>query len=85
MSCSTTATSSPAIPTWWRSAVAEADAAGDPLDERCSMRPSARSKASRRARRKDFELVSEAVRRAVRGGGHEVWGKKPLVTVFVTR
>lgn len=38
-----------------------------------------------RARRKDLDLVSEAVRRAVRGAANEAWGKKPLVTVFVTR
>ena len=38
-----------------------------------------------RARRKDLDLVSEAVRRAVRSAANEAWGKKPLVTVFVTR
>lgn len=36
-------------------------------------------------RRKDLDLVSEAVRRAVRAEANELWGKKPLVTVFVTR
>lgn len=38
-----------------------------------------------RARRKDLDLVQEAVRRAVRSAANEAWGKKPLVTVFVTR
>ena len=38
-----------------------------------------------RQRRKDLDLVQEAVRRAVRGTANQVWGKKPLVTVFVTR
>ncbi len=38
-----------------------------------------------RQRRKDLDLVSEAVRRAVRGAANEAWGKKPVVTVFVTR
>ncbi|HEY6632367.1 MAG TPA: ribonuclease J [Rhizobiaceae bacterium] len=38
-----------------------------------------------RQRRKDLDLVQEAVRRAVRGAANEIWGKKPLVTVFVTR
>ncbi len=38
-----------------------------------------------RARRKDLDLVAEAVRRAVRASAHEAWGKKPIVTVFVTR
>jgi ribonuclease J len=38
-----------------------------------------------RARRKDLDLVSEAVRRAVRSAADDAWGKKPIVTVFVTR
>ncbi len=38
-----------------------------------------------RQRRKDLDLVQEAVRRAVRGTANETWGKTPLVTVFVTR
>ena len=38
-----------------------------------------------RQRRKDLDLVQEAVRRAVRAAANDAWGKKPLVTVFVTR
>ena len=38
-----------------------------------------------RVRRKDLDLVAEAVRRAVRAAANEAWGKKPIVTVFVTR
>ncbi len=38
-----------------------------------------------RGRRKDLELVTEAVRRAVRAAANDAWGKKPIVTVFVTR
>jgi ribonuclease J len=38
-----------------------------------------------RQRRKDLDLVQEAVRRAVRSSANDIWGKKPLVTVFVTR
>ena len=38
-----------------------------------------------RARRKDLELVREAARRAVRAVANDVWGKKPVTTVFVTR
>jgi len=38
-----------------------------------------------RARRKDLDMVREAVRRAVRSAANEAWGKKPVVTVFVTR
>lgn len=37
-----------------------------------------------RVRRKDLDLVSESVRRAVRSAANEAWGKKPIVTVFVT-
>ncbi|ALN73393.1 beta-lactamase [Aureimonas sp. AU20] len=38
-----------------------------------------------RGRRKDLELVREAVRRAVRGEANDAWGKKPAVTVFVVK
>ncbi|WP_113444040.1 ribonuclease J [Rhizobium cremeum] len=38
-----------------------------------------------RARRKDLETLREAVRRAVRAAANEAWGKKPVVTVFVTK
>lgn len=38
-----------------------------------------------RVRRKDLDLVAEAVRRAVRNAANDAWGKKPIVTVFVTR
>jgi ribonuclease J len=38
-----------------------------------------------RVRRKDLDLVAESVRRSVRAAANEAWGKKPLVTVFVTR
>lgn len=38
-----------------------------------------------RARRKDLEMVREAIRRAVRSTANEIWGKKPVVTVFLTK
>lgn len=38
-----------------------------------------------RARRKDLEMVRESIRRAVRGTANDAWGKKPIVTVFVTK
>ncbi len=38
-----------------------------------------------RARRKDLNVVRESVRRAVRATANQVWGKKPIVTVFVTK
>ena len=38
-----------------------------------------------RARRKDLNMVQESVRRAVRAAANQVWGKKPIVTVFLTK
>ncbi|TCR04604.1 ribonuclease J [Neorhizobium sp. JUb45] len=38
-----------------------------------------------RARRKDLDMLRESVRRAVRSAANNGWGKKPIVTVFVTR
>jgi len=38
-----------------------------------------------RPRRKDDELLREAARRAIRASVNEIWGKKPIVTVFLSR
>jgi ribonuclease J len=38
-----------------------------------------------RTRRKDLGALKESIRRAVRSTANEVWGKKPVVTVFVTK
>ena len=38
-----------------------------------------------RTKRKDLDMVKEAVRRSVRAAANHSWGKKPVVTVFVTR
>lgn len=38
-----------------------------------------------RARRRDLGVVQEAVRRAVRSAARDMWGKKPVMTVFVSR
>jgi Predicted hydrolase of the metallo-beta-lactamase superfamily len=38
-----------------------------------------------RARRKDLDTVRESIRRAVRAAANEAWGKKPVVTVFLTK
>ncbi|WP_269929744.1 ribonuclease J [Aminobacter sp. HY435] len=65
--------------------VAEADAGGDALEELMLDAAIGAVDSIPRARRKDLDLVQEAVRRAVRGAANEAWGKKPLVTVFVTR
>ncbi|WP_395450960.1 ribonuclease J [Aminobacter sp. UC22_36] len=65
--------------------VAETDASGEDLDELMLDAAIGAVDSIPRARRKDLDLVQEAVRRAVRGAANEAWGKKPLVTVFVTR
>jgi ribonuclease J len=38
-----------------------------------------------RDRRRDGELVREAVRRAVRSAVEDVWGKRPIAKVLLTR
>lgn len=38
-----------------------------------------------RSRRKDLGMLREAVRRAVRSAANETWGKKPVVTVFMSK
>jgi ribonuclease J len=65
--------------------VALADASGEQLEDLMLDAAISAVESIPRARRKDLDLVSEAVRRAVRGAANEAWGKKPLVTVFVTR
>jgi ribonuclease J len=63
----------------------EADRRGDPLEELMLDAAIGAVESIPRVRRKDLDLVSEAVRRAVRGAANVAWGKKPVVTVFVTR
>ncbi|TIX04606.1 MAG: ribonuclease J, partial [Mesorhizobium sp.] len=65
--------------------VAEADARGESLEDLMIDAAIGAVDSIPRQRRKDLDLVQEAVRRAVRGAANEAWGKKPLVTVFVTR
>jgi len=65
--------------------VAEADASGENLEDLMIDAAVGAVDSIPRQRRKDLDLVQEAVRRAVRGAANEAWGKKPLVTVFVTR
>ena len=38
-----------------------------------------------RPRRRDSELVADAVRRSVRAAINQIWGKKPLCKVLVSR
>lgn len=65
--------------------VAQVDASGEDLEEVMLDAAIGAVDSIPRQRRKDLDLVQEAVRRAVRGAANEAWGKKPLVTVFVTR
>ncbi|OQM77433.1 ribonuclease J [Manganibacter manganicus] len=65
--------------------VAEADAQGELIEDLMADAAIGAVDSIPRQRRKDLDLVQEAVRRAVRAAANEAWGKKPLVTVFVTR
>ena len=65
--------------------VAKVDQRGDDIEELMLDAAIGAIESIPRQRRKDLDLVQEAVRRAVRGTANEIWGKKPLVTVFVTR
>lgn len=65
--------------------VAAADASGEPMEELMVDAVVGAIDSIPRQRRKDLDMLSEAVRRAVRGAANEAWGKKPVVTVFVTR
>lgn len=65
--------------------VAETDASGEDLEELMLDAAIGAVDSIPRQRRKDLDLVQESVRRAVRAAANEAWGKKPLVTVFVTR
>jgi ribonuclease J len=65
--------------------VAEADRRGKPLEQIMLDAAVGAVYSIPRVRRKDLDLVSESVRRAVRAAANEAWGKKPIVTVFVTQ
>ncbi|MGI6852594.1 ribonuclease J [Mesorhizobium sp. 1B3] len=65
--------------------VAAMDAGGEPLEDLMIDAAIGAVDSIPRQRRKDLDLVREAVRRAVRAAANEAWGKKPLVTVFVTQ
>ncbi|MCO6390742.1 MBL fold metallo-hydrolase [Aliihoeflea aestuarii] len=65
--------------------VPETDARGKPMEDIMLDAAIGAVESVPRARRKDLDLMSEAARRAVRSAANEAWGKKPIVTVFVTR
>ncbi|WP_423724826.1 ribonuclease J [Aurantimonas marianensis] len=61
------------------------DAAGEEIEELLIDAAAGAVESTPRGRRKDLDKLGESVRRAVRGAAFEAWGKKPIVTVFVTR
>jgi ribonuclease J len=65
--------------------VAKTDRAGAMLDDIMADAAIGAVESIPRVRRKDLDLVEESVRRAVRSACEQAWGKKPIVTVFVTR
>lgn len=65
--------------------VAEADMRGERLEALMLEAAVGAVESIPRARRRDLDMVAEAVRRGVRAAANEAWGKKPMVTVFVTQ
>lgn len=63
----------------------ETDGSGESFEELLIDAAAGAVESIPRQRRKDLDLVEDAVRRAVRAAANEAWGKKPMVTVFVTR
>ncbi|PYE86319.1 ribonuclease J [Phyllobacterium leguminum] len=63
----------------------EEDATGDLLEDILFDAIVSAIESIPRARRKDLEMLREATRRAVRAAANEAWGKKPIVTVFLTK
>ncbi|WP_246727789.1 ribonuclease J [Chelativorans sp. Marseille-P2723] len=61
------------------------DAAGGPMEDIILDAAVGAVHSIPRPRRRDLDLVGEAVRRAARSAANEAWGKKPIVTVFVTQ
>jgi ribonuclease J len=59
------------------------DAAGRPLEETVMGAVLGTLDSLPKRRRRDPDLVREAVRRSVRAAVRDVWGKKPVCTVFV--
>lgn len=59
------------------------DSAGRPLDEAVLSAVLGAIDSMPRPRRRDVEVVREAVRRSVRAAVQDAWGKKPVCTVFV--
>ncbi|WP_420960117.1 ribonuclease J [Brucella sp. IR073] len=63
----------------------EEDATGDLMEDILFDAAVSAFESIPRARRKDLEVLREAIRRAIRSAANEAWGKKPVVTVFLTK
>ncbi len=61
------------------------DEHGEPLVKRLAEAAAGAVISIPRVRRKDLDTVHESVRRAVRSTARDIWGKKPVMTVFVNR
>ena len=61
------------------------DADGDDIDDSIYDSVLGAIESIPRGRRKDLDMLKEAVRRSVRAAVNDIWGKKPVVTVFVTK
>lgn len=61
------------------------DERGEPLEKRLAEAAAGAVISIPRVRRKDLDTVHESVRRAVRSTARDIWGKKPVMTVFVNR
>jgi ribonuclease J len=64
--------------------VAREDASGRPMEEAVIEAVLATLEAAPRPLRRDPDALGEAVRRSVRGTIAQIWGKKPICTVFVS-
>jgi len=63
----------------------EETASGESLDDLLYQSAVGTIKSIPRGKRRDEEMVREAVRRSVRATAREHWGKKPVTTVFVAK
>jgi ribonuclease J len=63
----------------------ELDGKGEDMDDQLFDAAMSAFDSIPRVKRRDLELVREAMRRAVRSAAEAAWGKKPIVTVFVTQ
>ncbi|MDX2265601.1 MAG: ribonuclease J [Hyphomicrobiales bacterium] len=73
-----------ADPDWVTCGVPEEDDDGEPIDEVIEKAIHGALTSIPRARRKDAELVEEAIRRSVRSAIAGVWGKKTVCSVMVS-